>query len=211
MMTVIESGESLSIVLEEAIATNEVRYDCGISIASGALFVQAQSQAGSTTGTTPKVIVAGAAAQEKRINGLNIYNQDTVTHFVVVSGASTFPRNRIKLLPKWSWEHGVGTFDDTGQLQQVTTLPSVLFTTLSVPLTPGGILQEFVLSYPGMLGTETITCWFDSTWAEENDLEEIQDSDLRVYAKSEPGQIRFYLASDAPFVGDLAIDYRKEQ
>lgn len=42
----------------------------------------------------------------------------------------------------------------------------------------------------------------------ENDLEELADSGMRVFAVPEAGQIRFVLTGNGPFTGDFKVHYQ---
>lgn len=42
----------------------------------------------------------------------------------------------------------------------------------------------------------------------ENDLEELADSAMRVFAVPEAGQVRFVLTGNGPFVGDFKTNYQ---
>lgn len=82
--------------------------------------------------------------------------------------------------------------------------------TLSVPLILGGIVEAVHPDLDVAAG-DIIQASFAATSDGENDMEETQDSSLRLFAAAQAGSIRFTLTSDAAIAGPFAVNYTIHQ
>ncbi len=80
--------------------------------------------------------------------------------------------------------------------QTVLTVPSV------------GYYAEVVVLDPDATGSAKVSAQWAGELDAENDIEELADSGLRVFAVPEAGQIRFVLTGIARFVGDFKVNYQ---
>lgn len=66
---------------------------------------------------------------------------------------------------------------------------------------------EVALAVPAVTLTSIITAHLVPELDAENDVEELADSNMRVFAIPEAGQIRFVLTGNGAFVGDFKVFY----
>ena len=78
---------------------------------------------------------------------------------------------------------------------------------LAVPAAAQGYAEVVVVNAdvrPESLVLAQLQGGFDA----ENDLEELSDSNMRVYAVPETGRVRFVLTGDGVFCGDYTVNYQ---
>jgi len=85
--------------------------------------------------------------------------------------------------------------------------PAISAVTLSVGTVAATGYAEVVVVVPGMTGSAKVLPSLVPSLDAENDLEELIDSGMQIYALPEDGQIRFVLSANAPFFGDFAAQY----
>lgn len=78
--------------------------------------------------------------------------------------------------------------------------------TLFVPLILGGIVDVVHPDLDVATG-DIIQPSFAAVTDAENDMEEIQDSSLRLFAAAQAGSIRFSIVSDAAIAGPFLVQY----
>jgi hypothetical protein len=80
---------------------------------------------------------------------------------------------------------------------------------LAVP-TVANAYSEQTVARPGTAPANAVLAWFAHTPDQENDIEELSDSAMRLQAIPEVDQVRFILASDnnSKFVGPYNIKFQ---
>ena len=78
--------------------------------------------------------------------------------------------------------------------------------TLTVPAVAAGIVSILHVD-PVVTGSDIIHAVFAAAADAENDMEEIHDSDLRIFAAAQAGEILFHIHSSALIAGPLSIHY----
>jgi hypothetical protein len=78
---------------------------------------------------------------------------------------------------------------------------------LEVP-PPATSRAEVVLEDPAVTPSTRIMAAFAPLPDAENDIEELEDTALRLFAVAESGQIRFHLSGNAPFTGPFPVHYQ---
>ena len=86
--------------------------------------------------------------------------------------------------------------------------PAAILTAMLVitPLAYG--YAEVVLPSPGVTSASKIFAWLVAELDAENDVEELVDTGMAVFAVPETGQIRFVLTGNSAFVGDFKVNYQ---
>ena len=77
----------------------------------------------------------------------------------------------------------------------------------TINITSPGLYFESVVAVVGITSTTKIMSSFQIETDSENDSEEIQDSNIEVFAIAETDQIRFILTSDSLILGNFKINY----
>ena len=67
---------------------------------------------------------------------------------------------------------------------------------------------EIVQAAPGTLTSAKINAWLVADLDAENDVEELADSRMMVFAIAETDQIRFVLTGNGAFVGNFKVNYQ---
>ena len=78
---------------------------------------------------------------------------------------------------------------------------------LNVPAVAPGY-AEVVVANAAVTAASKIMAQLVGELDAENDLEELSDTGLQVFAVPEAGQVRFVLTGDGPFVGDFDTNYQ---
>lgn len=78
---------------------------------------------------------------------------------------------------------------------------------LNVPEQALGYSEVVVLD-AAVSTTTTVLATLVGELDAENDIEELSDSDMRVFAVAETGQIRFVLTGNGPFTGVFKVNYQ---
>ena len=84
---------------------------------------------------------------------------------------------------------------------------AVASTVLNVPTLALGYAEVVVLN-AAVSPTSKVMPLLVGELDAENDLEELADSGMRVFAVPEAGQIRFLLTGNGPFTGDFKVNYQ---
>jgi hypothetical protein len=86
--------------------------------------------------------------------------------------------------------------------------PAAILTAMLVitPLAYG--YAEVVLPSPGVTSASKIFAWLVAELDAENDVEELADTGMAVFAIAETDQIRFVLTGSSAFVGDFKVNYQ---
>ena len=89
-----------------------------------------------------------------------------------------------------------------------TGLPAPIFTaTLNVTPMANGYAEIFVES-EGVAAESKIPCWLVAELDAENDIEELADNGMAVFALPETGKIKFVLTGRSAFVGVFKVNYQ---
>ena len=70
-----------------------------------------------------------------------------------------------------------------------------------------GYAEIFVES-EGVAAESKIPCWLVAELDAENDIEELADNGMAVFALPEPGKIKFVLTGRSAFVGVFKVNYQ---
>jgi hypothetical protein len=104
------------------------------------------------------------------------------------------------------WD-GAAWFEVVGTPVADGAPPPVLQATLTVsPVALTGY-AEIIVTNASVSATSRITAALVGQLDAENDLEEIQDSDLRLFGIPEAGQVRFVITANSPIAGPFNVNY----
>ena len=67
---------------------------------------------------------------------------------------------------------------------------------------------EIVVTSAGVTAASKVTCWLVAELDAENDVEELADTGMTVFAVPEIDQIRFVLTGNSAFVGAFKVNYQ---
>lgn len=67
---------------------------------------------------------------------------------------------------------------------------------------------EVVVAAAGVTAASKVPCWLVAELDAENDVEELADTGMAVFAVPETGQIRFVLTGNSAFVGAFKVNYQ---
>lgn len=67
---------------------------------------------------------------------------------------------------------------------------------------------EVVVAAAGVTTASKVLCWLVAELDAENDVEELADTGMAVFAVPEAGQIRFVLTGNSAFVGAFKVNYQ---
>lgn len=67
---------------------------------------------------------------------------------------------------------------------------------------------EVVVASAGVTAASKVLCWLVAELDAENDVEELADTGMAVFAVPEAGQIRFVLTGNSAFVGAFKVNYQ---
>ena len=85
--------------------------------------------------------------------------------------------------------------------------PPVLSATLTVSALAFGY-AEVTVSAPAVTTASKVCCWLVAAFDAENDVEELADTGMAVFAVPGAGQVVFVLTGRSAFVGDFKVHYQ---